>query len=177
MYALWVFGLSRNTGDKGTLGGRWGAKLHIIKHYQNWTLGTFCNHFCNSVIFGWEYMEVISVIFVWWQTFVILVFWCSVPFVLVRGVFLSTKIARNTPNSMKENRLYILLHHATKRSGGDAAWSRDRNNDYRYFLIGPEIINSIISWLVWALRARSLGTSIKGKIKWRLTAAKEISVV
>ena len=41
MYALWVFGLSRNTGDKGTLGGRWRAKLHIIKHYQNWTLGTY----------------------------------------------------------------------------------------------------------------------------------------
>ena len=26
----------------------------------------------------------------------------------------------------------------------DSTWSRDRNNDYRYFLIGPEITNSII---------------------------------
>ena len=56
-------------------------------------------------------------------------------------------------------------------------WSRHRNNDYLYFLIGPEIMNSIISWLVWDLRAQSLGTSIQGKIKWRLTAAREISVV
>ena len=58
-----------------------------------------------------------------------------------------------------------------------SAWSRHQNNDYRYFLIGPEITNSIISVHVWDLRARSLGTSIQGKIKWRLTAAKEISVV
>ena len=55
-----------------------------------------------------------------------LFYWRSVLFLLVRGVFLSTKIARNTPNSMKENLLLFLLHHATKRSGGDVwlMWGR-----------------------------------------------------
>ena len=41
MSAVWVFGLSRNTGDKGTLGGRWREKLHIIKLCQNWNFGTY----------------------------------------------------------------------------------------------------------------------------------------
>ena len=54
-----------------------------------------------------------------------LFFWRSVPFVLVRGVFLSTKIARNTPNSMKDGTFYtFLLHHATKHSSGDVAYVR-----------------------------------------------------
>ena len=107
MYALWVFGLSRNIGDKGTLGGRWGAKLHIIKHHQNWTLGTY------KIFYSVTIFVIVSSLSDD-KHLLFLFFWRSVPFVLVRGVFLSTKIARNTPNSMKENLLLFLLHHATK---------------------------------------------------------------
>ena len=83
LYALCVFWLSRNTGEEGTLGGRWRAKLHIIKHYQNWTLGTYkifysvTNFVIVSSLSGDKHL-------------LFLFFWRSVPFVLVRGVFLST---------------------------------------------------------------------------------------
>ena len=103
----------------GTLGDRWRAKLHIIKHYQNWTLGTY-KTFYSVTIF------VIVSSLSDDKHLLFLFFWRSAPFVLARGVFLSTKIARNTPNSMKENLLLFLLHHATKRSGGDVwlMWGR-----------------------------------------------------
>ena len=112
-------GLSRITGDKGTLGGRWRAKLHIIKHYQNWALGIY------KIFYSVTIFVVVSSLS-GDKHLLFLFFWRSVPFVLVRGVFLSTKIARNTPNSMKENLLLFLLHHATKRSGGDVwlMWGR-----------------------------------------------------
>ena len=83
-------GLSRITGDKGTLGGRWRGKLHIIKHYQNWVLGIY------KIFYSVTIFVVVSSLS-GNKHLLFLFFWRSVPFVLVRGVF--TKIARNTPNS------------------------------------------------------------------------------
>ena len=94
-------GLSRITGDKGTLGGRWRGKLHIIKHYQNWVLGIY------KIFYSVTIFVVVSSLS-GDKHLLFLFFWRSVPFVFVRGVFLSTKIARNNPNNTKENLLYIF---------------------------------------------------------------------
>ena len=119
MCVLWVFGLSRNTGDKGTLGGRWRAKLHIIKHYQNWTLGTY------KIFYSVNIFVIVSSL-CGDKHLLFLFFWRSVPFVLIRGVFLSTKIARNTLIACKKTFSTFLLHRATKRSVGDVwlMWGR-----------------------------------------------------